>query len=319
MEFEIFTEKVIAAMKEYADGRGEVRLNKVMKNNSVELTGICIFREGANITPTVYIDDYFKRYNRGEDFDDLMNEVIDIYEKHKDTESFDLSFFKSFDTVKDRLVYKLICIEKNETLLKEIPYVPYLDMAVVFYYMLPEDSLFNASILVYNNHIKSWGVGVEEVKEAAFRNTPCLLNPRLSNMETILMEVSNKWKEEAATLGRCDEWEEKLEHSLDECTGEHIGEVPMFVLTNERKFNGAACILYRGILKQFSDRLNQSFFILPSSVHEVILVPESEVPNPTQLSVMVRDINSTQVAADEVLSDSVYFYDYSKEELKIYA
>ena len=84
--------------------------------------------------------------------------------------------------------------------------------------------------------------------------------------------------------------------------------VPMYVLTNVQKSLGAACILYRDMLKTCADRFGEAFYVLPSSVHEVILVPASAVENQKELIAMVRDINQTQVRDTEILSDNIYLY-----------
>ena len=84
--------------------------------------------------------------------------------------------------------------------------------------------------------------------------------------------------------------------------------VPMYVLSNTQKSLGAACILYDGVLKSCAARLGEAYYVLPSSIHEVIMVPVSAVGDEQELSAMVRDINRTQVRDTEILSDNIYLY-----------
>ena len=74
-------------------------------------------------------------------------------------------------------------------------------------------------------------------------------------------------------------------------------------------------MLYPGVLKAFAEKLEQDFYVLPSSVHETILVPAGKGTDKDTLREIVTDINRTQVAEDEVLADSVYYYSRSKDQL----
>ena len=79
---------------------------------------------------------------------------------------------------------------------------------------------------------------------------------------------------------------------------------------------GAATILYEGVLEMIADFLDDNFYVLPSSIHEVIIVSETEAPwGSSGLSEMVREINHTQVDEEDILSDIVYYYDRCKKKL----
>ena len=93
--------------------------------------------------------------------------------------------------------------------------------------------------------------------------------------------------------------------------------VPMHIITNSRRCMGAICILYPESLKKASDRLNSNLYILPSSIHECILVPEHKTYSKDGLEEMVTDINATQVDPQEILSNNVYFYDRSKDLISL--
>ena len=93
--------------------------------------------------------------------------------------------------------------------------------------------------------------------------------------------------------------------------------VPMYVLTNRQRLNGACCILYQDVLKQVAGRLGDSLYILPSSIHEVIAIPASASGNPKELSQLVQEINIAEVAPEEVLSDHAYYYDRELDEISV--
>ena len=93
--------------------------------------------------------------------------------------------------------------------------------------------------------------------------------------------------------------------------------VPMKVLTNDKRIQGAACVLYPGILEKISEESRKNLFVLPSSVHEVILLEDTGEENPEDLKRMIYEVNRTNVAAEEVLSDSLYYYDRKQKNLRI--
>ena len=95
------------------------------------------------------------------------------------------------------------------------------------------------------------------------------------------------------------------------------GKTPMYVLTNRKRCNGAACVLYEQVLENFAKKINDNLYILPSSVHEVIMIPASFAGKASQLREMVEEINATQVEDEEVLSDSVYFFNRMTKKLEL--
>ena len=106
---------------------------------------------------------------------------------------------------------------------------------------------------------------------------------------------------------------------IEELTGmEETGkEDRMYILSNEIRSYGAAAILYEGRLEKIGDYLKENYYVLPSSVHEVIIVPESEAPGQAELSRLVKEINETQVDPEEVLSNHAYYYDRKQKKLRI--
>ena len=89
----------------------------------------------------------------------------------------------------------------------------------------------------------------------------------------------------------------------------------MYVLSNNQRNYGAVSILYEGLLKDIGERLQEDYYVLPSSVHEVIIVPESNSPGQEELEHMIVEINETQVEPEEVLSDRAYYY--SRKEARL--
>lgn len=292
MSFEQFCEEVCKKIVEAREGEGEIVVKDVIKNNGICQKALLFTKKGSCVSPTIYLNEYYEEYRRGNEMEGILAEILQIYRSASKSHQVDMDFFLSFDKVKDRICCKLIHLEKNEELLKNTPYVPYLDLAVVFYYAMENKILGNGSILIKENHCRSWQVTTEELFALAKENTKRLFPTEILSMRGMLEEL----------VGQND----IIKAILD---SEHIH---MLVLTNKKRQFGAANILYTNKIKLLSDKLQRNLFILPSSVHEVIMIPDCG-EKPGELQKMVSEVNAVQVAPEEFLSDSVYYYDRELE------
>lgn len=291
MEFTNFTTLVQREVEKRAGENYRVKLNDVMKNNGVVLRGITLMQDDSNISPTIYLNPYYDAYENGDTtIGTVIDEVIDTYERNKINRSIDMKFFLNYETVRSRIIFKLINTEKNRELLRDVPYIPFHDLSIVFQCLVSEERFGNASILIHNVHLQLWKVNARELYECALENTPLLQGYELADMNTVL--------EEMKALGGIDD--EEIEDMQQE--------VPMYVLSNKSRINGASCILYKDILKDIAMVVDKDLYVLPSSIHEVILLPSDGTQESEQLKEMVREINQSQVEKEEVLSDSVYYY-----------
>lgn len=290
----IITEKVQAKL----DEKITVRITDVTKNNGVVLKGMSFTGQGETISPTIYLEQYYEAYKEGSEWGELVDRIVDTFRLGTKNEIFDVQSFLDFDDAKEHIVFKIVNYEKNKKLLKEIPHKKIMDLAVVYYYLLSNDSLENATILIYNNHLENWKITADELDEIAMKNTPKLLGADLRSITDVLNEML---KSRGIDTGFLDE--EPDENGS------------MYVLSNESKVFGAAAILYSEVLKTFADKIDSDLFILPSSVHEVIIIPKEDGMDWKKLQEMVVEVNSTQVEEVEVLSDSVYYYSREKDAL----
>lgn len=188
-----------------------------------------------------------------------------------------------FPMKKNYIRYQIINYDRHRELLKRIPHIPYLDLAIVFYSRIPEEEKHPYGFLTWKG-MKKLGVSLEELEELAAQETPKEMPPKLLGIEQLLEEVSE---------------EEKMGLTP---------KLPMYVLTNEQHIFGAACILYPGLLEGIAAAFSSDFYILPSSVHECILIPETADTSREELAKIVKEINEKQVPPEEILSDRVYVY-----------
>lgn len=294
MEYANFIETIRKRAVKTAGEDGKVFINKVVKNNGKEMDGLVILENGYSIAPTIYLNDYYENYRCGADIDDIMNEILTIYYRNRDAVCFNTEMFNDFESVKGSIVYKLINFEKNKELLREVPHKRFLDLAVVCYCIVKRLNNYIATTMIKNDFLDKWGVSSDVLFDMAEKNTPELLSARISPITGFLNEIS----------------------------GNDIYEVPdkddvsMFVMTNETHVNGAACMLYTDVIDRLSKDLDKDLYILPSSVHELIIVPFDDNISGSDLAMIVKDINEKGVAAEEVLSDNVY--EFMRSDKKIH-
>lgn len=289
MEYKEFVEYIKMNAGYIAGEGGNITINHVIKNNGCEMDGLVIMEKGKDITPTIYLDSFYELYTNGENIKNIIRQIEVIYEQNKNNVTFDVNILKHFDTIKDKIVYKVVNYRSNEKLLEQVPHKRILDLAVVFYCLLDNEYGRSATALIYNNNLKNWNVTIDDVYKAALKNTPDLLHSKISSM--------------AALFEKCGVNVDGEEVDLKDYVPSD-----MYVLTNESKLNGAACILYENVLYDFAQKLGADLYILPSSVHEVILLPKLSMFEKDELVNMVKEVNTEGVAADEVLSDHVYEY-----------
>lgn len=289
MEYKEFVEYIKMNAGYIAGEGGNITINHVIKNNGCEMDGLVIMEKGKDIAPTIYLDSFYELYTNGENIKNIIRQIELIYEQNKNNVTFDVNILKHFDTIKDKIVYKVVNYRSNEKLLEQVPHKRILDLAVLFYCLLDNEYGRSATALIYNNNLKNWNVTIDDVYKAALKNTPDLLHSKISSM--------------AALFEKCGVNVDGEEVDLKDYVPSD-----MYVLTNESKLNGAACILYENVLYDFAQKLGADLYILPSSVHEVILLPKLSMFEKDELVNMVKEVNTEGVAADEVLSDHVYEY-----------
>lgn len=291
MEYREFLENVRKEVESRYDSNVSVTLNHVMKNNGTELDGITIMEKDKNIAPTIYINSFYDRYREGVSLKAVVSEIIRIYNQNKNSININADYFENYENVRKTIVYKLVNYQKNKKLLEDVPYKRVLDLAVVFYCLIEQRKGVSATALIHNEHLRIWNVTEDEIYNDALKNTPVLLAGSIVPMSKILSEIAG-----TATADN------------DEKVCEYTGEDILYVLTNSSRVNGAACILYDNLLKKFANDVHSDLYILPSSVHEVIIVPKKNAFDKSELADMVREVNEQGVSQDEILSDNVYEY-----------
>lgn len=285
MEYQNFLEQVKDSVQKKTGGDSSVRLASVLKNNRNCVDTISILRNGGNVSPAIYMEPYYQQYLDGNSIEEVAEHIVDFYGRHAREGRYDLSFYTDFEQVRKRVVCRLVNYAKNREMLNQVPHRRFLDLAVVYYYKMEDDTFGDAGILVKNEHMEMWNADPEELDDAAMSNTARFMPYECIRIADMLCDLTGI---------RIDE---------DESC-----QIPMYVLTNTEKSFGAATLLYRTVLEALAERFDSDFFVLPSSVHECMLIPTVEEFEPEKLREIVCEINEECVAEEEILGDTVYRY-----------
>lgn len=320
MDYQRFLCVVEKKMNQRLKGGITASIHIAVKNNGKIKKGIMVENPKVNISPTIYLEEFYERFQKGESLESIICDLIDFYEAVKYEESWDTSKVECYEAVQDKIVFKIIHTEENRNLLKEIPHIDILDLSVVFYVLLEVKKDGTATMMIRNEHLEIWGMKEEELFPLACKNAQKILPVRLFMMKEIVEEILNPESEEPQNVldlpelfkrGRIQK-EENIEGSSEETAAD-----VMFVLTNSCRSYGAACLLYPDIMDVIGTIMGESFYILPSSIHELILVPQSKGLGKPEMEELVKEVNETQVKDEDQLSEHIYIYDRKIKKLFI--
>lgn len=300
MNYELFQLTLAEEVRKLIGKEGKVEVQQIRKNNGIMHKAISILPEDEKVSPVLYLEGYYQRYRQGVPIAHLAKLVLAQYRENRKSKKLNFDFFKDYEKVKDRIFCKVINYAKNKVFLQSIPYKRILDLAVVCYYRVDENIIKGAAVQITDQHLEHWGVSKEEMYQTALENTVRETDLYLESMSEMLEEMlTHSEKEE-----------------IEEFSGMYASPLPMYVMTNQRKTLGAICSFIPGFLRKAAEVLQGDFYILPSSIHECILIPVQEAFQAAELQEMVESINYTQIDPQEVLSNRVYYYDSVLEVLK---
>lgn len=295
MNFDQFKDEVVKKIREYLSDsfkNAEISVEKVNKTNDVRLTGLTIRRKDTSIAPTIYLESFYEKYERGYDFSSILEEIAILREKNDGSEIEEdvLELVDDYEKSKEKIVPRLLGKDRNEQLMLERPHFDFCDFAVTFAIEIGECDDGSMSIPINNTIAERWGVKAEDLYTIAVANISKPGNSVLSPIWDVLFEILER-----------KGFEDEIVEPMDDRNA-------MYVLSNKNKVFGASAILDKGIMQKAVQKFGEGFYILPSSIHEVIILPASDCIAVEALEEMVREVNSTQVEPGERLSDFVYQY-----------
>ena len=295
---ELVKDKVLDVLRE-RDSTLNAIIEKVTKANGVLYSGLS-FRGKDAVQPVIYLDDFYNRFEAGTNIDDIVNQVVEIYVSNR-INDIDIGSITDFEAVKDRIVVAIYNTEANAEKLSNIPHRDYKDLSIYYRVDIPLNDKEGMGSMIVNEHImKLWDISTDELDAIAWINTKRMYPSRLMSMFEILQELCG---------GEMDE--------MQDC----LAKPTMYVLSNVNKVNGAVYIADSDALAMVADELGDDYVVLPSSRHEVIIVPLKQIDDNdyTYLKEMVYEINRKEVDVEDFLSDNIYKYIRAEKELRLIA
>ncbi len=288
MDYKTYKESLREKVQEELGENVSVYYTEMVKNNKVKKEALVLQTKEENTTPMIYVDSLLEAYACTGNIEERKNTVLEIYKRRDDV----LAEWNGFDweQVKPYIRIRLVRMDGNEEYLKDKPYKKVLDLAMIFVVMLNEKEGEMAAQVLWTQ-MEAWGIDIEEL---------------------YLTAIDNFRKEEFTITNMASlfpaELEEELEMSID-----------MYIFSTKSRIHGARAMLRVDMLKTFANEKGCNLFILPSSVHEVLLVCDEKGICVEGLKAMVSSVNSDPdaIAVEEVLSDSVYYYDRGKGRVRI--
>lgn len=299
--------------KEYQDIVCEVE--EILKNNDVHRMGIIFRKPEERVSVTVYMESYYANYNSGKPMDDIMKDIVsEVVEAKELGKRFPVDGLGEYEQMKGLVQPVLINAKANRERVQHSPHIIMEDLAVVFRVANPV-SFGKMSTPIRDERLEEWGIGKEQLYEQAFKNMRESEEYALYNLEDVIGGLQEGKPPGGNILKAPDDHMKKRFDQLDFRSEDTM----TCVLTSKIGLWGAAAVACPDVMEKVCRLFPEGFYILPSSIHECLIVWKSEGMEVKELEKMVREINRAQVGPEERLSDHVYEYDRERGSIRLAA
>ena len=289
---------------EYGDVQCEIQ--EKLENNGVRLVGIEFNKPDSPVCPVIYMDSYYESIKQGKEVKAVMQNIANSYIQHeRRSRGIEADGLIDYEHVKKWIEPLLLNTADNREMLAQMPHRKMADLSIFYNVVFPDQGDdMRASIRIENGHMSYWGISEQDLYAQAVSNMEGRENNALFSMDSLIA---------AMLTGRDDG-----RNLLAAGPGEHVEPLSdgMYVLTNEKKIYGASLLAVPGIMRKVHRLFPDGFYILPSSVHETIILPKQYGIPEKELGELVRDINRAEVDRKEQLSDCIYEYDQEKSVIR---
>lgn len=295
MDYKVFLETIINRLQEQLGKDYNVQLISTPKNNRKDCMAVMVSRTSLGKIKTgksVEMEGIYLDYMEGKTLEDCVNSLLPVF-KTEETNGKRLSEVAeevyNWEKVKGRVYPMLIGRKGNEDYLAGLLHRPFMDMEII-YYVTVDMNGENGNAKVTDSLGRHWGKTEEEIHTMAMENLDGT-GYKLTGLAELVAQMGDAAAEEAMDSS-------------------------MYVLLNESRCFGAAGILSEKVLQMCADRLKGDFYLLPSSVHEMIVVPVKREVSADDLKKMVTEINHEYVLPEERLCDDVFFCRYDERKIR---
>ena len=238
----------------------------------------------------------FRSYENGTSLEEIADLILNSYDHAPICETAEFLDFSDFDKAKEHITFKLLNTAINRKYMEGMAHLDYLDLSLVFYCTMVtaiDQQIYSSRIS--QELLDQWQVSLPVLYDLARINTERMLGVYLKEVRDVFLEMSAGWLPAYEN--------EELIEALDS-----EERTPMYILSNQSRYAGAGTVLLDGVMQSLADQLDDDLYIIPSSIHEVLLIPCHGRLNRTDIDEMVRDVNRSTLMPEELLSDHAYVY-----------
>ena len=299
MTYETFQQEVLTALQRKHFNGITLELTQQPKRNSHTRYGIVFRNSRTNASPVIYLEEFYAYYQMTGNFPEIID-ILTYQYSCLPVIQVDKRKVSDFSHVRDRIIMKLINTEKNRTFLEFIPHIPFNDLSIVFYLIIETDCNRIFDKAVDYEMLKEWGVNVETLHTHALVNYTRFFPIKLASIEQQFLDMGFTVKEPNGQKNNGQE----VQMSESSNSG-------MYYLSNRQKFYGAVLITCKNLMDVIGNIFGENFYIIPCSLHEILLLPESIAPSKEFLDMTIQDANQSYLMPEEYLSDHAYYYSKS--------
>ena len=290
MDFKEFVNKLEQdlkdAMADISPG-ATVDVRSVEKLQEGSYTGITISPAGGNVGMNLNANQLFDQMQDGQSYEGVLAVAVSTAERGlHDMPAVDVSELMNYEAAKKYLCFDVVGSDRNADMLEKVPHTDKENISMVYRLQLDSTENGAATVLITNAMMEQFGVTKEQLHADAMENAQEIRPADFRTMAAVMAEMMGMPEEMMADMAP-----------------------PMYVATNQDKVQGAAVMFYPDFMDQAAKELGGDIFILPSSVHVVLILPDDGNMNAQELKEMVTSINASEVSPEDRLTDSVYHYD----------
>lgn len=285
----------------------------VERNNQVTFDALNLKIPGMRRTPVIYIQDYYEYYLHNGRVAEIMELIAHAYHSHQEPLFLiDEDNIQIYEKVQPFIIMRVINYEKNQELLVRCPHRKILDLAITYRILFSKIEAGVSTSIIDHRIMQRWSVDEEQLFEVAQQNTLRLFPPVIENVREMIYHSF------LADPQFDEDFTNAVQESLDELTeleNTARSDCMLYVLSNDCKLNGASALFCSELIHEFAIEKNSDLYILPSSIHEVMLLPKRPDTDLNYLRSILLSANQKVVDAEEILSEHVYLYDKSLKEV----
>lgn len=317
MDRKTFLQELVQFLKKKLGKEMEVDIIDVVKVNDTKFPAVAV-RGKDMIGRSFHGNELYKYYQKGMAVEEVADNLIAFARQDADTAAklkidhkMITDIICDYPHMKEKnLTIRLVNYAANESYLKNACYIRYLDLAVVFYAVISREEDTLATALITETIFDTWGI----TKEQLLVDTLEMMQKEFPAEVTTMYDILKKHMRECAA----DPFAKQM--NAPEIDLEEIEYSKSFLMaTIKGNINGAAVLLYPGFLKSIAEKLGaKELNIIPSSIHELLLLPMDEKTKRNYILDMIAEVNREEVQPEEKLSDSLYIYDLETDSVRVW-